>query len=270
MIRVGVFGAGGRMGAEVCRAVAAAGDMALAAAVDPGAVGRPVAEVAGVPGAGLIVSGDPAAMAAAGVEVAVDFTIAPSAVPNIHWCIDHGVHAVVGTSGIPPAEVEALPQRLKEAGARTGVFIAPNFAIGAVMMMRFARLAARWMPDAEIIEAHHASKRDSPSGTAMATVHEIAAGRTEARMPSADRPAETVEVLASARGGDRDGVHVHSVRLPGVVANQEVVFGAPGQTLTISHVTTDRVAFMPGVLIAIRQIGSHPGLTVGLEHFLGL
>ncbi|HLI56233.1 MAG TPA: 4-hydroxy-tetrahydrodipicolinate reductase, partial [Actinomycetota bacterium] len=194
----------------------------------------------------------------------------PASVPNIHWCIDHGVHAVVGTSGIPGAEVEAIPQRLKEQGERSGVFIAPNFAIGAVMMMRFARIAAAWMPDAEIIEAHHASKRDAPSGTAMATADQIAAGRTEARMASSDRPVETVEVLASARGGDRDGVHVHSVRLPGVVANQDVIFGAPGQTLTISHVTTDRVAFMPGVLLAIREIGSHAGLTVGLEHFLGL
>ncbi|MGH2719794.1 MAG: 4-hydroxy-tetrahydrodipicolinate reductase [Actinomycetota bacterium] len=270
MIRVGVFGAGGRMGAEVCRAVAGAEDMDLVAAIDPAVAGRPVAEVGGVAGCDLTITGDSASLAVAGADVAVDFTIASSAVPNIHWCIEHGVHSVVGTSGIPPAEVEAIAERLREAGGRAGVFIGPNFAIGAVMMMRFARTAAAWMPDAEIIEAHHASKRDAPSGTAMATANEIIAGRAEARIPLADRPAETFETLASARGAQREGVHLHSLRLPGVVANQEVIFGAPGQTLTISHVTTDRVAFMPGVLLAIREIGAHPGLTVGLEHFLGL
>lgn len=270
MIRVGVFGAGGRMGAEVCRAVAGAEGMDLVAAVDPAMAGRPVSEVAGLAGCDLTIAGSPEALLEAGAEVAVDFTIAPSAVPNIHWCIDHGVHAVVGTSGLPPAEVEAIAERLREAGGHTGVFIGPNFAIGAVMMMRFARTAAAWMPDAEIIEAHHASKRDAPSGTAMATANEIVAGRAEAKVPVADRPAETVETLGSARGAQLEGVHLHSLRLPGVVANQEVIFGAPGQTLTISHVTTDRVAFMPGVLLAIREVGSHPGLTVGLEHFLGL
>jgi 4-hydroxy-tetrahydrodipicolinate reductase len=270
MIRVGVFGAGGRMGAEVCRAVEAAGDLSLVAAVDPASVGMTVAEAAGISGCGLIISDDPEVMVGKGVEVAVDFTIAPSALANIHWCIDHGINVVVGTTGMAPQDVEALPLRLKEHGDRSGVFFAPNFAIGAVMMMHFSRIAAAWMPDAEIIEAHHASKRDSPSGTAIATANEIVAGRAEARTAPADRPAETVEVLPSARGAERDGVHVHSIRLPGLVANQEVIFGGPGQTLTIRHETTDRVAFMPGVLLAVREIGRHPGLTVGLEGFLGL
>jgi 4-hydroxy-tetrahydrodipicolinate reductase len=270
MIRVGVFGAGGRMGAEVCRAVEAAEDLTLVAAVDPGSVGATVAEAAGVAGCSLPISDDAEVMARQGVEVAVDFTVAASAVPNIHWCVEHGVNVVVGTTGIPPGELDLLGQRIKERGERSGVFLAPNFAIGAVMMMRFARIAAAWMPDAEVIEAHHASKRDSPSGTSIATVNEILAGRSEARVPPADRPEGTVEVLPAARGAERDGVHVHSVRLPGIVANQEVVFGAPGQTLTIRHVTTDRVAFMPGVLLAIREIGRHPGLTVGLEALLGL
>jgi 4-hydroxy-tetrahydrodipicolinate reductase len=258
------------MGAEVCRAVEATDDLTLVAAVDPGSVGMTVAEAAGVPGCNLVISDDPGVMARKGAGVAVDFTVAASARDNIHWCVDHGVHVVVGTSGIPAPELESVRERLAAAGSRTGVFFAPNFAIGAVMMMRFSRMAAAWMPDAEIIEAHHASKRDAPSGTALATVAEILAGRAEAHTPLADRPAETVEVLPSARGAERDGVHVHSVRLPGLVANQEVIFGAPGQTLTIRHETTDRVSFMPGVLLAVREIAAHPGLTIGLETFLGL
>lgn len=270
MIRVGVFGAGGRMGAEVCRAVEAAGDLSLVAAVDPGSVGMTVAEAGGIPGCSLVISDDPDVMAAKGVQVAVDFTIGPSAVGNIHWCVDHEVNVVVGTTGIPGDVLDALPLRIKERGERSGVFFAPNFAIGAVMMMHFSRIAAAWMPDAEIIEAHHASKRDSPSGTALATVNEILAGRAEARTAPAERPAGTVEVLPAARGAERDGVRVHSVRLPGLVANQEVIFGAPGQTLTIRHETTDRVAFMPGVLLAVRELPKRPGLTVGLEVLLGL
>lgn len=258
------------MGAEVCRAVQETEDLSLVAAVDPGSVGMTVAEAAGVPGCSLIISDDPGVMTRKGVNVAVDFTVAPSALGNIAWCIDHGVHVVVGTSGLGDVDIEAFRLRLKEAGDRTAVFIAPNFAIGAVMMMRFARLAAAWLPDAEIIEVHHAAKRDAPSGTALATIDEILLGRAGARGPLADRPAETVEVLPSARGGSRDGVHVHSVRLPGVVANQEVIFGGPGQTLTIRHDTTDRIAFMPGVLLAIREVGNHPGVTIGLEAFLGL
>jgi 4-hydroxy-tetrahydrodipicolinate reductase len=153
---------------------------------------------------------------------------------------------------------------------RSHVFSAPNFAIGAVMMMRFSRLAASWLPDAEVIELHHASKRDSPSGTSLATVGEILAGRAEAHAEPVAPPAFPVEILPGARGAERDGVHVHSVRLPGLVAHQEVIFGGPGQTLTIRHDTTDRVAFMPGVLLAVREIANHPGLTIGLQTLLGL
>jgi 4-hydroxy-tetrahydrodipicolinate reductase len=150
------------------------------------------------------------------------------------------------------------------------VFFAPNFAIGAVMMMRFSRLAAAWLPDAEVIEQHHASKRDSPSGTSLATVREIVAGRAETHVDPVAPPASPVEIVPGARGAERDGVHVHSVRLPGLVAHQEVIFGGPGQTLTIRHDTTDRVAFMPGVLLAVREIGNRPGLSIGLELILGL
>jgi 4-hydroxy-tetrahydrodipicolinate reductase len=270
MIRVGVFGAGGRMGAEVCRAVAAAPDMDLVAAVDPALAGRPLAEVAGLRGSDLVIAGDPQALADGKAEVAVDFTVAASAIENIRWCLGHGVHAVVGTTGISPDDLESVLERPEPSGGEGHVFFAPNFAIGAVMMMRFSRLAASWLPDAEVIEAHHASKRDSPSGTSLATVREIAAGRAEAHAEPAAPPASPVEVLPGARGAERDGVHVHSVRLPGLVAHQEVIFGGPGQTLTIRHDTTDRIAFMPGVLLAVREIGNRPGLTIGLQTLLGL
>ena len=267
MIRVGVFGAGGRMGAEVCRAVAAAPDLELVAAVDPGLAGRPLAEAARLPGSALVIAGDPQAMADGRSEVAVDFTIAASALENIRWCLGHGVHIVVGTTGISPDDLASVVER---SDGRSHVFSAPNFAIGAVMMMRFSRLAAAWLPDAEVIELHHASKRDSPSGTSLATVGEIVAGRAEAHAEPVVPPASPVEVLPGARGAERDGVHVHSVRLPGLVAHQEVIFGGPGQTLTIRHDTTDRVAFMPGVLLAVREIANHPGLTIGLQTLLGL
>jgi 4-hydroxy-tetrahydrodipicolinate reductase len=270
MIRVGVFGAGGRMGAEVCRAVAAAPDMDLVAAVDPPLAGRRLADVAGVPGSELVIAGDPQALAEGNAEVAVDFTVAASALGNIRWCVGHGVHAVVGTTGISPDDLESVLKQPEPSGGEGHVLHAPNFAIGAVMMLRFSRLAASWLPDAEVIEAHHASKRDSPSGTSLATVREIAAGRAEAGAEPAAPPVSPVEVLAGARGAERDGVHVHSVRLPGLVAHQEVIFGGPGQTLTIRHDTTDRVAFMPGVLLAVREIGNRPGLTIGLETLLGL
>ncbi|HEU5003494.1 MAG TPA: 4-hydroxy-tetrahydrodipicolinate reductase [Actinomycetota bacterium] len=253
MIRVGVFGAAGRMGAEVCRAVDAADDLELVAAVDIEGAGGSVA--------GQGISDDPATLVAAGAEVAVDFTVAASAVRNIRWCTEHGVHAVVGTSGIGAADLAEF------AGSRTGVFIAPNFAIGAVLMMHFARVAAAWMPAAEVIELHHEGKRDSPSGTSLATVRAIAAGRAG---PAPAGPPDPFEVVGGARGAEQDGVRVHSVRLPGYVAHQEVLFGAPGETLTIRHDTTDRVSFMPGVLLAVREVAKHPGLTVGLEALLGL
>jgi 4-hydroxy-tetrahydrodipicolinate reductase len=255
------------MGAEVCRAVAAAPDMELVAAVDPVLAGRPLAEIAGVAGSPLLISSDPQVLADEKAEVAVDFTVAVSALENVAWCLGTGVHIVVGTTGISPDDLSSAVER---SGGGSHVFFAPNFAIGAVMMMRFSRLAAAWMPDVEVIEAHHASKRDSPSGTALATVAEIVAGRAEAHTEMAARPASPVEVVPGARGAERDGVHVHSVRLPGLVASQEVVFGGPGQTLTIRHDTTDRVAFMPGVLLAVREIPNRPGLTIGLEKLLGL
>lgn len=262
MIRVGVFGAGGRMGGEVCRTVAAEGDLSLVAAVDPAFAGRPVDEVAGVAGSELVVAAEPEALRAGGAEVAVDFTVASSAFRNIRWCVENRVHAVVGTTGLTPEQTSEIA-RLAE-GAAGNVFIAPNFAIGAVLMMEFARKAAAWLPDAEIIELHHATKKDAPSGTALRTLEGIVEGR-RARAGEA----ESAETLPGVRGGEKDGVRIHSIRLPGLVAHQEVIFGGQGQTLSIRHDSTDRTSFMPGVLLAIKEVARRPGLTVGLENLLG-
>lgn len=236
MIKVGVFGALGRMGAEVCRAVGSAEDLELVASIDVQADGR-------VPG----ISADPEEMVRAGVDVAVDFTVASSAVSNIEWCLSQGIHAVVGTTGIAAEDLEKIRGMADQSQAN--VLIAPNFAIGAVLMMSFAQQAAAWLPDAEIIELHHNAKIDAPSGTSLKTADAIARGRSESRA---------------------DAVTIHSVRLPGLVAHQEVVFGGQGQTLTIRHDSIDRTSFMPGVLLAIRRIQDLPGLTVGLEVALGL
>lgn len=258
MVRVGVFGAGGRMGRTVCAAVAGDPDCELVAAVDPRAAGETVE--------GIPIAADASALADAATEVAVDFTVAAAARENLAWCAGHGVHAVVGTTGLGADDLD----RLREAFATGGVnvLVAANFAIGAVLMMRFAELAAPYFDTAEVLEFHHDAKVDAPSGTALRTAERIAAasGAGEwATDPTTD------EVLAGARGGlGPAGVRVHAVRMRGVVANQEVVLGTTGQTLTIRHDTTDRTSFMPGVLLAVKAIGSRPGLTVGLDPLLGL
>jgi 4-hydroxy-tetrahydrodipicolinate reductase len=265
MLRVGVFGAAGKMGREVCRAVHADPECRLAAAVDPAASGRPVASVAGISGPEVTISDEPSAMLDAGCDVAVDFTVAASALDNIRWCVRHAMHVVVGTTGLGGEQLGEIEALIEEEGGESNVFVAPNFAIGAVLMMRFARLAAAWFPDAEIIELHHSSKRDAPSGTSLATLEQIREGRGN---PPGDE--KGTEILPGARGAERDGVHVHSVRLPGLVAHQEVIFGSPGQTLTIRHDSTARTSFMPGVLLAVKEVSSQPGLTVGLERLLSL
>ena len=246
MIRVGVLGARGRMGQEVCAAVEAEPDLELTEEVDVGV-------------------GSLDALVESEVQVAVDFTNAEAASENIPWCMKNGIHVVVGSSGIPPEVVQEIRQLAPK--CEGNVLIAPNFAIGAVLAMKFAETAARWLPDAEVIEMHHSGKVDSPSGTALQTVDGILRGRTG---EPAARPANIKENLPGARGAEREGVHVHSVRLPGLVAHQEVIFGGPGQILTIRHDSLDRKSFMPGVVLGIREIGNHPGLTIGLEHYLGL
>jgi 4-hydroxy-tetrahydrodipicolinate reductase len=200
-------------------------------------------------------------------EVIVDFTHPDAVMDNLSWCIDHGIHAVVGTTGFTDERLNWLRTTLADHdGAH--VLIAPNFSIGAVLMMRFAEQAAAFYESAEIIELHHPGKADAPSGTAANTARRIAAARNEADL--GEPPDATVQELAGARGAQIDGIRVHGVRLRGLVAHQEVLFGAEGETLTIRHDSLDRVSFMPGVLAAVRAIGSKPGLTVGIESILGI
>jgi 4-hydroxy-tetrahydrodipicolinate reductase len=248
-IRVGVFGAGGRMGAAVCDAIAADPELVLAAAVDPAAAGETVH--------GILVSADPRSLADADVHVAVDFTVADAARTNLQWCALHGVHAVVGTTGLNDGDIEDLRARF----ASSNCLIAANFAISAVLMMRFAEMAAPWFDTAEIIELHHDAKADAPSGTALTTARRMA----DASSAWAD-DATPHEVLAGSRGGlGPAGIRVHAVRMRGMVAHQEVILGAPGQTLTIRQDSYDRVSFMPGVVLACKRIADLPGLTLGLE-----
>jgi 4-hydroxy-tetrahydrodipicolinate reductase len=253
VIRVGVLGAAGRMGRTVSEAVAAADDLELVAGVDVSHPGERVA--------GLDVTDRFEALSDAHAEVAVDFTHPDAVMDNVRWCLRNGVHAVVGTTGITASDLDEIASMT--AGDETpNAVVAPNFALGAVLMMRFSAEAARYFPAVEVIELHHDRKADAPSGTALGTVRAIEGERSSTwRGPDA-------ETLRGVRGGDADGVRVHSVRLPGLLAHQEVLFGAPGEVLTIRHDSTDRISFMPGVLIAIRAVASRPGLTVGLEPLL--
>jgi 4-hydroxy-tetrahydrodipicolinate reductase len=253
-IRVGVFGAGGRMGTTVCAAVIDDPDLELVAAVDPGRVGAEVGDIT--------ISGEPAALIAAGAEVAVDFTVLAAAQENARWCAANGVHAVIGTTGWSAGDLAEL----EAAFTTSSCVVAPNFAIGAVLMMRFAELAAPYFETAEVIELHHDAKADAPSGTAMMTVQRMAAA-SPTWAPDPTRH----EVVAGARGGvGPAGIRVHSVRLRGLVAHQEVLLGTAGQSLVIRHDSYDRSSFMPGVLLAVKQVASRPGVTLGLDTLLGL
>jgi 4-hydroxy-tetrahydrodipicolinate reductase len=264
-MRVGVFGAGGRMGATVCRAVADDPALELVAAVDPHHAGLDIRHVTGVDVQGLQVHGHPDAFADANVEVAVDFTELAAARENLAWCAENGVHAVVGTTGFTEADLARLTEQFP-AGGGTNCFIAPNFAIGAVIMMKMAELAAPWFDSAEIIELHHDGKVDAPSGTAMLTAQRMASA-SDHWTPD---PTKT-EVLEGARGGAGPaGIRVHAVRLRGLVAHQEVLLGTTGQSLVIRHDSYDRSSFMPGVLLAIKRVADHPGLTIGLDNLLEL
>jgi 4-hydroxy-tetrahydrodipicolinate reductase len=245
-VRVGVLGARGRMGTEVCKAVDAAEDLELVAMVDQGDW--------------LFNAAD------AGAEVVVDFTTPDVVMDNLHWCIDQGINVVVGTSGFTPQRLERVRSWLAHK-PELGVIIAPNFGIGAVLMMEFAARAARFFDSVEIIEQHHPKKVDAPSGTALRTAQIVAEARAAAGM--AEMPDATTEEAAGARGASIDGVRVHSVRAAGLVAHQEVLFGAAaGETLTLRHDSYERASFMPGVLLAVRSIVHRPGLTVGLAPLL--
>ena len=244
-MRVGVLGAKGKVGATMVAAVEAAEDLTFTAGVD---------------------AGDPLSLFTdSETEVVIDFTHPDVVMDNLKFLIDNGIHAVVGTTGFTDERVSQVQAWLEESRT-TAVLIAPNFAIGAVLSRQFAKQAARFFESVEVIELHHPHKADAPSGTAARTARVIA----EARKGLPPNPDATSTGLEGARGADVDGIPVHSVRLAGLVAHQEVLFGTQGETLTIRHDSLDRTSFVPGVLLAVRTVREHPGLTVGLEPFLDL
>ncbi|CAN5735953.1 4-hydroxy-tetrahydrodipicolinate reductase [soil metagenome] len=259
-ITVGVFGAAGRMGATVCRAVEEDPALELVAAVDPGAAGQPIGPVAGIDSSVEVVAA--VEDLASPPQVMIDFTHLEAARPNLAWCAERGVHAVVGTTGFTDEDLD----RFRATFTRSNCLIAPNFAIGAILMMRFAELAAPWFETAEVLEFHHDAKVDSPSGTAMRTVERMAAASSDwAPDPT------TTHTVAGARGGASPaGIRVHAIRMRGMVAHQEVLLGTTGQTLSIRHDSYDRSSFMPGVVLAAKQVAQHPGLTIGLDVLLDL
>ena len=310
MVKVGVLGAAGRMGRTVCEAVNGDPDLQLVAAVDPagvdtaaggkaaGGLGGVSSEASSSPEA-IKIQSDISSFAEAGVEVAVDFTTRDAAIEHLRWLAEHGIHAVVGTTGFSDADMDEIRELFggdeqniegqagktqdsdrrgdsKQSGGGQGgktqnantpnCIIAPNFAISAVLMMRFAELAAPHFPSAEIIEFHHDKKIDAPSGTALATMR-----RMEAASQNWNADPTQQVALPGVRGGSGEhGVKVHAVRAEGLVAHQEVILGGPGQSLTIRQDSYDRVSFMPGVLLAVKAVAKTPGLTVGLDSLLGV
>lgn len=245
MIKVGVIGAAGKMGTLACRTVQDADDLALHAEITE----------------------DNSIDALSGADVAIDFTHPGVVMDHVRWCIDHGIDVVVGTSGFTDERLDVVREWLGESPA-VAVLVVPNFSIGAVLLMRFAAQAARYFESAEIIELHHPTKLDAPSGTALRTAQLMAATRRDAG--ASPIPDATRDDPIGARGGQVDGIPVHSVRLRGMVAHQEVLLGNLGETLTIRHDMPDRAAAATGILAATRAVGEHRGLTVGLEHVLGL
>lgn len=246
-IRVGVLGAKGKVGTAICAAVDAATDLTLAAQVDR--------------------DDSLSDLTAKNVQVVVDFTHPDVVMENLKFLIDNGIHAVVGTTGFDDSRLSQVRSWLSEKSG-IGVLIAPNFAIGAVLCMRFAEQAARFFDSVEIVELHHPNKADAPSGTAARTAELIGAARE--RAGCAPMPDATSTALYGARGASVAGVHVHSVRLAGLVAHQEVLLGTQGETLTIRHDSIDRTSFAPGVLLGVREIGQRPGLTIGIDSLMDL
>jgi 4-hydroxy-tetrahydrodipicolinate reductase len=245
--RVAVLGARGRMGTAACAALEAAAGLEVVARVDLG--------------------DDITGLGAAGAEVAVDFTRPDAVLDNVAWCVQHGVHAVVGTSGFTDERLAVVRDLLADR-PEVGVLVVPNFSIGAVLAMRFAQQAAPYFESVEVVEMHHPDKVDAPSGTARRTAELIAAARAEAGLGPV--PDATSDDPDGARGARVDGIAVHAVRLRGLTASQEVVLGGAGETLTVRHDSHDRASFMPGVLAAVRAVPGRPGLTVGLDAVLGL
>ncbi len=243
-IRVGVIGALGRMGATVVSAVQGQPDLQLVAQIDQG--------------------DDLIALLDSKAQVIVDFTTPDVVMPTLKFAIENGIHCVVGTTGFDAERLRELTQWCAKSPS-TGVLVAPNFGIAAILMMKMAQMAAPHFESVEIVELHHPKKVDAPSGTAIRTAEMIAAARPDAVMPDA-----TVDALDGARGAQVAGVPIHSLRISGLVAHQEVIFGGEGETLTIRHDSLSRESFMPGVVLGIREVVKHPGLTVGLDSYLGL
>ena len=242
-----MLGARGKVGTQICLGVEEADGLELVAQVDVG--------------------DDLGSLEAARTEVAIDFTHPDAVMANLEHCIAHGIHAVVGTTGFDEDRI-ATVRRWLAAAPQVAVLVAPNFSIGALLMMRFAELAAPHFESVEVVEMHHPDKVDAPSGTARRTAQLIAAARAAASLGPV--PDATASALDGARGADVDGIRVHSQRVRGLVAHQEVLLGSPGETLTIRHDSLDRASFVPGVIAGVRAVADHPGLTVGLEHYLDL
>ena len=247
LVKVGIVGALGRVGKTMCEAVNAAPDLELAATVDR--------------------DDDLQTFVDNGVEVIIDFTHPDVVMDNLEWLIKHGIHCVVGTTGFTEERLAQVRSWCEE-NPGVGVIIAPNFAISAVLCMSFAEQAAKFFESVEVIELHHPDKADAPSGTAVTTAQRIAAARHAANV--ADSPDATTQSLEGARGATVDGVHVHAVRLRGLIAHQEVLLGGPGETLTIRQDSMDRTSFVPGALLGVREVDKRPGLTFGLDEVLGL
>lgn len=247
-IKVGVLGAKGKVGSTICEAVEAADDLDLVAGIDSG--------------------DEMTELVDAGVQTVVDFTQPDAVMGNLEFCISHGINAVVGTTGFTKERLDQVQRWLDDADGNANVLIAPNFAISAVLTMKMAELAAPYFDSAEVIEMHHPFKKDAPSGTAIHTAEAIARSRREAGLGA--QPDATEQTLDGARGADVEGIPVHAVRMTGSVAHETVIFGAEGQSLTIKQDSYSRTSFVPGVLLGVRKIADFPGLTVGLEPFLGL
>ncbi|MGD9154677.1 MAG: 4-hydroxy-tetrahydrodipicolinate reductase [Bacillota bacterium] len=261
-IKVLVAGACGRMGREVVKTVCNDPELELVGVVDNFNAGKDIGGIVGLEPVGISVCANLGeTLETSRAEVMVDFTTPQSVLENIRTALKKGVHTVVGTTGLAPDDVEELRQ-LSEAH-RANLLVVPNFAVGALLMMRFAALAAQYMPQVEIIELHHDQKLDAPSGTAVKTAEMIIAARGTKANSQIGK-----EKIQGVRGGEMEGIHLHSVRLPGFIAHQEVIFGAEGQTLTIRHDSISRESFMPGVTLAIKNIKDRPGLTYGLDQLL--
>lgn len=260
-IRVLISGASGRMGREVSKAVLKDDQLELVGAVDRVSIGRDIGSLAGLESINIPIQGELAVgLDTCKPQVVVDFTTPATVMSNIRTALAAGVHIVVGTTGLTPEHLQEIADLCVR--YKVNALVAPNFAVGALLMMRFAATAAKYFPQVEIIELHHDQKLDAPSGTSIKTAEMILAGRGESRSPVGE------EKIKGVRGGELGGIRLHSIRLPGLIAHQEVIFGGEGQTLTIRHDSMSRESFMPGVVLAIKTVPQSPGLTYGLEHYL--